>query len=295
MLYALIKNSTVINIVNTDSSFIGVLVSTNAIDEGVDISAVSPKPQVGWTYIASVFADPNATVPILKAQKMADLKAAIEAYIEERYSTLTRTQFLNLYTLSKFDRLAARAAYIRTGLNWFQSVATYATTAGAQIQALGTVNELKAYQWDITPNVIANPLIKIGTALAISESAQTIAVAATADTTTTSASDVLMNSMTLTPAAGSYLVMCSASVECDTAGGTISASIYSGGSQVTGTERAAIPLMVGVILNAATTIETIATQGIATVNGSQAIEFRWKRSAGTATAHQRNMHLIAVS
>ena len=295
MQYALIRNNSIVNIVNSDEEFVQSLISQNMIDEGVVIESEDPKPQVGWQYVGSVFSDPLMTVPIVKAQKMADLKTAIEAYIEERYSTLTRTQFLNLYTLSKFDRLAARAAYIRTGLNWFQSVANYATVAGAQIQALNTVNALVAYQWDIAPNVIADPLIKIGTALAISESAQVIAATATGDTTTTSATDVLLDSMTLTPAAGTYFVVGSTSVESTSNGGSVTLSIYANGVQAPGSERPAIPFIKGVLLGNETTIETLCTQATVTVNGSQAIELRWRRSAGTATAHQRSMNLIQVA
>lgn len=120
-------------------------------------------------------------------------------------------------------------------------------------------------------------------------------VSATADTTTTSGTDGLMNSMQIVnPAAGDYLVFFSTSVECSANGATVSAGIYVGGSQVTHTDRTSIPFITGVVIGNATTIQTISSQCKATVNGSQNIEVRWRRSSGTGTAHQRTLNILKV-
>ncbi len=116
---------------------------------------------------------------------------------------------------------------------------------------------------------------------------------ATADTTTTSATDVLMNLMKLTPAAGTYLAMFSTSVEHNTNSSDVFTSIYVGGAQIAHTERKATPQ------NASVGSDSqgigLASQAIVTVNGSQAIEGRWRATAATATAHQRTLTIIRLS
>lgn len=119
---------------------------------------------------------------------------------------------------------------------------------------------------------------------------------ATGDTTTTSSTDVLMNAMTLTPAAGTYLAIFSTSVESSGTNSDIRTSIYVGGSQVAHTERWAVPQFSAGGLGGTPSIPIpISTQAIVTVNGSQAIEGRWRRSGGTATAHQRTLSIIKLS
>lgn len=109
---------------------------------------------------------------------------------------------------------------------------------------------------------------------------------ATADTTTTSAVDVLVTGMTLTPIAGTYLVWFDSGMEISGAG-TISVSIYFGGVQVADSVRTLRPGAAAP--TSATSIAKV------TVNGSQAIEARWNVTAGTGTAHQRNLTVMRVS
>lgn len=117
---------------------------------------------------------------------------------------------------------------------------------------------------------------------------------ATADATTTSASDVLMTSMTLTPAAGTYMVWFSAWFDHSAQVTPITVSIYSGGSQLTHSVR-----QVETTTNAIgsqSLSSNLSTQGKVTVNGSQAIEIRWNRgSTGTGTVHQRSMFILRLS
>lgn len=121
----------------------------------------------------------------------------------------------------------------------------------------------------------------------------TTEVSATADTTTTSSTDVLMNSMTITPAAGTYLVWFSSTVDHSNQAVLITASIYSGGSLSAASARAVMPRFNGI--GADTLSPCVATNGIVTVNGSQAIEIRWKTPSGTATAHQRTLDILRVA
>jgi hypothetical protein len=110
---------------------------------------------------------------------------------------------------------------------------------------------------------------------------------ATADDTTTSLTDVLMVGMTQTPATGTYLVMWTGSV-VNSANGTERTwvSIYSGGTQVTATERS--------IGTSGGAYSPAITHAIVTVNGSQAIELRWRAAGGTSTVHSRRLSIARV-
>lgn len=121
----------------------------------------------------------------------------------------------------------------------------------------------------------------------------TTEVSATADATTTSAADVLMTGMTSTPVAGTYMVVFSGGVDHSNQNVAVVVSIYVGGALKTDSVRSPIPRFNGVSANSLTPIVT--TNGIVTVNGSQAIEIRWKTASGTATVHQRTLDIIRVA
>lgn len=116
---------------------------------------------------------------------------------------------------------------------------------------------------------------------------------ATADTTTTSTTDVLMNSMTLTPIAGTYLVMFSTTVEHSAQSVAVFISIYAGGTLKTDSVRGPVPRFNALGANSLSPMAS--TNGVVTVNGSQAIEIRWKTASGTATAHQRTLNILRVA
>jgi hypothetical protein len=115
---------------------------------------------------------------------------------------------------------------------------------------------------------------------------------ANGDITTTSTTDVLATGMTITPAAGTYMVWFSSTVGSDSNNANVWASIYSGGTLVSGSER---ELMRG----AAQGNVTIGFSCIArvTVNGAQAIEGRWRVTTGTTgTMHNgRTLAIIRVA
>jgi hypothetical protein len=113
---------------------------------------------------------------------------------------------------------------------------------------------------------------------------------ATGDTTTTSASDVLVNSMTITPASGNYLVWFTGSVDHSQNAASIDLSIYAGGTKDADSERS---FTRGAAQANVTTPFTCV--GKVTVNGSQAIEGRWRTSEATATMHERNIAILKVA
>lgn len=118
-------------------------------------------------------------------------------------------------------------------------------------------------------------------------------VSATADTTTTSSTDVLIASMTITPVAGTYRAIGSTTVDHSAQSVAVVVSLYVGGSLKTDSVRSVVPRFNGVGAN--TLSPCVVTHGTVTVNGSQAIEMRWKTASGTATAHQRTLTIERLS
>lgn len=117
-----------------------------------------------------------------------------------------------------------------------------------------------------------------------------IYVTATASTTTNSGTDALLNSMTSTPAAGTYSVQFNCDVQCNSPGGAVSFSIYVGGSQIAVSLLKTIPLDGGT-LSIGTGRDIIFLIEEVAVNGSQAVEVRWSTSSGTATVGNRKLRL----
>ena len=121
--------------------------------------------------------------------------------------------------------------------------------------------------------------------------ADSIQASATADTTTGSASDVVANSMTLTPGAGDYHVWFSSSVESDGSNDSQFVSIYVNGVQLAHTEREiyteeSIP----------DTSFPVATHARVTgVLAGQAIDVRWRTTGGTATMHERTLLVSQIN
>ena len=114
---------------------------------------------------------------------------------------------------------------------------------------------------------------------------------ATASTPTTSASYELMDSMTITPAAGTYRVHFSTSWENTNNGTTSLMAIHYGGT----IESSSIRRMV--IGGQAQTdrVEVAATTAKVTVNGAQAITLEWNTSNGTTTAYERSLVITRVA
>lgn len=101
---------------------------------------------------------------------------------------------------------------------------------------------------------------------------------ATADITTTSLTYVQIGSFTLTPPSGTYLVEFNASGKNSTGASSNTVGIFNNGTVVGDSER----------LFASNSDLPISSKTITTVNGSQAIDVRFKVSAGTMTVHARN-------
>jgi hypothetical protein len=112
-------------------------------------------------------------------------------------------------------------------------------------------------------------------------------VSATAETTTTSTTYVLMNGMTITPAAGNYMVWFSTAISNNSNLENDYIAIYKGGTIIQSTERRT--------LLAKNERVPFSTQGKVTVNGSEAIEIRWKVTNGTGSALERILNIMEIN
>jgi len=112
---------------------------------------------------------------------------------------------------------------------------------------------------------------------------------ATAEFTTTSTSDVLVDSMSLTPAAGNYLVWFSGTISHVSNQSIVYISIYVDGVKDTGSERKyERGNMSGGFAKSFCSVAKV------TVNGSQAIEGRWRTSTATAKIFERSLAILKV-
>lgn len=119
-------------------------------------------------------------------------------------------------------------------------------------------------------------------------------VSATSSTTTTSTTDILINTMTITPAAGTYMVWFHTTLQSNSNNANIFASIYSGGVQSSGSELGATPQFQGGLTPSLNVLVPITLVNTVIVNGAQAIEARWRITAGTATAGTRTLQILRV-
>ena len=109
---------------------------------------------------------------------------------------------------------------------------------------------------------------------------------------TTSTSDVLMTGLTLTPPAGTYLVSFDTSADRRNNNGEAYFSIYVGGTKQDASER-----LIKVSVDAAGRnhiIPVSISEYPVTVNGSQAIEIRWRRASGGGRARSRVARSLVV-
>ncbi len=119
-------------------------------------------------------------------------------------------------------------------------------------------------------------------------------VSRTTSISTTSTNYVVMTSMTLTPPAGTYLVDGRSTVTATSNNRTVSMAIYSDGVIVSGSQTESfIRTGSGFLTN--TDIESLVNDAVVTVNGSQAVDLRWKTTGGTVQANFISLRLIKVS
>lgn len=119
-------------------------------------------------------------------------------------------------------------------------------------------------------------------------------VTATSSTTTTSGTDAVINSMTITPAVGTYLVIFTGVIQQAGAGQSVTISLYVNGVQDATSVMDFAPFDGGT-LSAGSASCCAVTQGVYTVTGSQAIAVEWHVSGSTATCFQRKLTLVKIA
>lgn len=208
--------------------------------------------------------------------------AVVATFAVNDYITLQATGTagtLAVGTLLNITRLTATAFTDATAIH----VGVSGEIAGISEKTTPTGNDLLVIEDSAASN--AKKRLKISN-LPTATPAATI-VTDTANTTTTSAVDVLVASMTITPASGTYLVCFSGDIHHNV-GDLMTMSIYSGGSLASGSQ-------VGINSSNGTNRFGFCCQAKVTVNGAQAIEGRWKTNSATANSQFRALSIIAVT
>ena len=119
-------------------------------------------------------------------------------------------------------------------------------------------------------------------------------VSSASDTTTTSATDVQMDSMAIVPGAGDYKVYFSSSIKKTIGNSSQYISLYVGGVQVAHTERLVesdSSYDAGDISSHPITIQAY----VAGVGASDVVEIKWRTDTSTATAHERTLIVQPVT
>lgn len=122
---------------------------------------------------------------------------------------------------------------------------------------------------------------------------------ATSTLTSTSSTFATVGSMTLTPIAGTYLIMFSADIETGSVNGRGELQLFNGGTAVAGTNRELeleVALLLGLIGTARIRAGASCFFGIVTANGTNAIDVRYRSVDGqTITIKSRAMIAIRVA
>lgn len=188
---------------------------------------------------------------------------------------------------------SARGGKTVTGVpaNYGNLIEIYSTTGlAASVSTHSMRRELNAVSEDPSTLTFDSAATRRAAAtIAVHPKGPILQASATASTTTTSTSYVLMDSMSLTPAAGDYLAVFSTSVSDNTAGTYVRISIFVNGVQQAHTERE--QFQEGSIVGSP---YAIATHANITVGAGQTVEVRWLVTAGTGTAYTRTLNLFPV-
>lgn len=119
----------------------------------------------------------------------------------------------------------------------------------------------------------------------------TTRVTSTTLISTTSTTDTLVTGMTITPAAGTYLVFGYMTASATSNNRYITASIYSNNTLVADSPTFAF-VRTGASILSNSDVVNLSPNALVTVNGSQAIDMRWRTTGGTAQAQGYSLIII---
>lgn len=171
----------------------------------VDLSAVNPHPEVGWSYDGVNFIHPGlpndaysnkvtfstngvkdtyvidgsaayqfpagtpqpaAYLAIAKKENLLQFQSEVQEYVGARYSLDVRFNLNALYQLSLQQGLTNRAAYITQLFTWAQGIVTYASTYTSSVMAMTKGSDIAAAKFDSTQMPV-DPLVSSMTAIGI--------------------------------------------------------------------------------------------------------------------------------
>lgn len=138
-----------------------------------DISGVVPKPQIDWTYVLpgiyTAPAAPVVSIPDAIQINLAKFQLAMQEFIESRYSTIVRMNFIGIYLNAVINNLSNRQAYIGPLFVWQNSIIEYASTYMATVRALTDSATIASTVWDFSALASSDPGLSPLTAIQIED------------------------------------------------------------------------------------------------------------------------------
>lgn len=119
-----------------------------------------------------------------------------------------------------------------------------------------------------------------------------IEVSDTANATTTSGTDALLTTMSITPSAGKYLIWFATTITSNNAGAAITVSLYNNGTQDPSTVMKISPFDGGALSATDARGAVMICKSITVAAG--AVQIRWSTSGGTATCGPRVFDMLRV-
>lgn len=162
------------------------------------------------------------------------------------------------------------------------------------VPSLGFVSQTNIFSGEVASGLTVGAPLSVSATGKVTTGITTGSANATSTTTTTSATDVLIASMTLTPVAGTYFISFCGSFTHSANNATITYTLYAATAAITGTAMVAEPTIQGGLTPTLPFSQPGCVTGFGTVNGSQAIETRWKTSGATATVGTRILNILRV-
>lgn len=164
-------------------------------------------------------------------------------------------------------------------------------------QSMARVENPVLFSGEVAANLTAGAPLSVSSTGKVASGISNTPVTFTSTITTTAACSTLipttvLTGITTTPAAGTYEVTFSTWLTHSTGNATVTMSIGIAGTSQASMLRTTLPFTGAV--GGANNGVALSTNGIVTVNGSQAIAMLWCTTAATATAHAGEMDVVRL-
>lgn len=142
---------------------------TAKFDYAIDLTINGGNPLIGYTYDPNTdtFSAPVPSLAVAKINKIAAFQTAMQTFVNSRYSSDVRMNFIGIYINAQRNLLLNRQAYVAQLFPWQNSVITFAATTIAAINALSTPQDVIAYTWDLSSLISSDPYLSPIAALQI--------------------------------------------------------------------------------------------------------------------------------